>query len=81
LQRNGFRPCIFHRSNQCFAVRAMGVIGEDCIDAAFARLSTVLRPIPRLPPVTIAIFFGEIASLSVGILGSIWVVSRSSSRS
>jgi hypothetical protein len=36
-----------------------------------ARLSTMLRPIPRLPPVTMAILFFEIASFSVGISSSL----------
>ena len=34
----------------------------------FARLTTVLRPSPRLPPVTTAIFAAEIPSFLVAML-------------
>jgi hypothetical protein len=61
LQGDGLSPHPGYQADDFFGFRPIGVVGEDRVDPTRARLSTVLRPRPRLPPVTTAILFLGVA--------------------
>jgi hypothetical protein len=67
LQGDGLSPCLGDQADDLPGLCLVGLVVKIESTPRLARLNTVLRPRPRLPPVTMAILVAALASFSIDI--------------